>query len=747
MKGLILAAPLRAALLSFVLGLAACGGSGSDGPPPIDTDNDGIADATDPDDDNDGVNDVSDAFPLDASESVDTDGDGTGNNADTDDDGDGVDDTTDAFPLDSTESVDTDSDGTGDNADTDDDNDGVDDNADAFPLDANESVDTDGDGTGNNADTDDDGDGVDDSADAFPLDASETSDSDNDGVGDNSDTFPNDPNESADFDSDGIGDNADADDDNDGVDDSADAFPRDPNETADTDGDGTGNNADPDDDNDGIADSDDAFPLDDTESVDSDGDGIGNNADPDDDNDGVADVDDDFPLNAARSKPIESPFRDANGDLDLPNTSAANQLLWIIDQLAASTTSAQDINDRFDPATLAGLPVAQWQAFFDSLRSVIPNGTVQEIITMTPTNVRVMMGNANDPASGQFMVLRTDLSSGLITSFGANGFPLNGSNTAAADQNLTFATAADKLETIAEDVGVLVARIDENNQCQPIFERNADDVLATASIFKVWTMGAIAQAIEDGVIGADQMVEIIDDNLVLGGTINNDVGTMVSVTDLAALMLGISDNTATEHLFRLAGRDRNEAALDQFNHMNQAAMEPFLSMNEGFHLYFTVPEVDAVTYVNASEQAQRDFVDNTLTPLGPVTQFNRANLSVLVSGLWQASPKDVCGVIAGLRQFSDVSEGFEITDQAYGAESFLVNLRNQWERVWFKGGSLDDGFGLRVLTYGWLVETDSRGAFVIVAMGNNDSGGNARIDQSAFSSVASRIMDIVNAEN
>ncbi|MBK8676823.1 MAG: FG-GAP repeat protein [Cellvibrionales bacterium] len=48
----------------------------------IDTDGDSFGDACDVDDDNDGVADVSDAFPLDSSESVDTDGDGIGDNSD-----------------------------------------------------------------------------------------------------------------------------------------------------------------------------------------------------------------------------------------------------------------------------------------------------------------------------------------------------------------------------------------------------------------------------------------------------------------------------------------------------------------------------------------------------------------------------------------------------------------------------------------------------------------------------------------
>ncbi|MDC1329868.1 thrombospondin type 3 repeat-containing protein, partial [Pseudomonadales bacterium] len=159
----------------------------------------------DTDDDNDGVEDVDDAFPLDAAESIDTDADGTGNNADTDDDNDGVADSADAFPLDATETLDTDSDGTGNNADTDDDNDGVLDEADAFPLDSTETLDTDADGVGDNSD-------------AFPNDAEESIDTDGDQVGDNADNCPNLSNaDQLDTDSDGLGDVCDGDADGDGI--------------------------------------------------------------------------------------------------------------------------------------------------------------------------------------------------------------------------------------------------------------------------------------------------------------------------------------------------------------------------------------------------------------------------------------------------------------------------------------------------------------------------------------------------
>ena len=135
-----------------------------------DSDNDGIADDTDPDDDNDGTPDTSDDFPLDPNEDMDTDGDGIGDNADTDDDDDGWTDVIEIVigtdPLDnSSVPSDIDNDGIADPLDSDMDDDGHTNTNDAFPEDNTEWNDTDGDGIGDNSDTfiiDFDNDGYDD---------------------------------------------------------------------------------------------------------------------------------------------------------------------------------------------------------------------------------------------------------------------------------------------------------------------------------------------------------------------------------------------------------------------------------------------------------------------------------------------------------------------------------------------------------------------------------------------------------
>ena len=93
----------------------------------LDTDEDSLGNACDPDDDNDGVSDSDDTFPLDATETEDTDSDGIGNNTDEDDDGDGVSDideeTAGSNPL----VIDTD-------------NDGILDGEDIWPTDSSKSI-------------------------------------------------------------------------------------------------------------------------------------------------------------------------------------------------------------------------------------------------------------------------------------------------------------------------------------------------------------------------------------------------------------------------------------------------------------------------------------------------------------------------------------------------------------------------------------------------------------------------------
>ena len=303
---------------------------------------------------------------------------------------------------------------------------------------------------------------------------------------------------------------------------------------------------------------------------------------------------------------------------------------------------------------------------------------------------------------------------------------------------------------MSENSSLLIARIDNNNACVPIFSRNQDISRAIASVFKIWVLGAVALAVEDGSIASvsNTLPLIADDISPVGATINEEpLGTQFSITDLAALMMGVSDNTATDHLFNFVGRPANEEILDDFNFSNTSVIEPFLTTNEAFHLFFTRPLSEALSYASGSETFQRNYLNNTLDPLGPVTTIPFSNRETLLTTTWQANTMDICNAIAGLRKFNDLTDAFNLIDQAYGANAGIFNLRNNWERVWFKGGSLFDTTGQRSLSGSWLLESDDRGAFVVVSLNTNDSINLSPIDSGTIFSVLSRVMEIIDENN
>ena len=438
---------------------------------------------------------------------------------------------------------------------------------------------------------------------------------------------------------------------------------------------------------------------------------------------------------------VEPQFGDRVNGFDLPAGPTTSQLGWVVQQLSEADTSEADINAHFHPGFLASVPAANLRNFFQTLRDTYPNGEIIDVVSVTPVRVVVAIQSPGAVSPKGFLQLGADYTgSNRITFFSVASF---GNLQYVEDQSLDMAQSADKFASLSSDPGLLVARVNLSGKCEVIEARNATTPRATASIFKTWVLGGVAQAVADGSAGLDDAIPLVASEIAPGGTINNeDIGDPFSLLDLAILMLGISDNTATDLLHQWVGREIIEGYIAASGNAHPELLTPILSINEQFHLFFSFPLATSQGYVNGSESFQRDFLETQIVPKGPVTSYPYGNEALFIDGSWQASPMDVCSNLATLRLQTPPGDAFTLVDKAMGASAAQPGIRDAWDRVWYKGGNLESGVnGQLVLTHAWLLERRGEAPYVLVAMSNKQAGG---IDVFKVQSITNRMLELLS---
>ena len=434
----------------------------------------------------------------------------------------------------------------------------------------------------------------------------------------------------------------------------------------------------------------------------------------------------------------------------LPPTS--EKLQWFLDQLVpGEPITDAEIMENFAPSWLSSINVQETRDFLLSVRSSYPSGQVTDRIMLTPMQFTgLVTGSTGNVAFVSFGSKFADpgINQLSVSSFGTGQATVVRSE----HQGLDLDQAADEFLTMSSQPALLVGRIDSSDQCVVVEGRNESAARATASIFKIWVLGGVAGAVESGMASIRQIVPRIDSEEAPGGPVANEPdNTPFTVMELAELMLGISDNTATDLLHELVGRDALNPVPAAFGHAQPGLLTPFLNISETFHLLFSVPFAEANAYLNGSENSQADYVTDTLEPLGSYAAngggFNNADLTTTVT--WRASPLDVCNAFARHRTWTVGSDEALVVERALGAGVAQPNLRNEWDRIWYKGGNLivesdpgNPGFEQVVLTHAWMLENEGSDPWVVVALSN---GPTDDIDGFDVQSITGRIFEILAA--
>ncbi len=136
------------------------------------------------------------------------------------------------------------------------------------------------------------------------------------------------------------------------------------------------------------------------------------------------------------------------------------------------------------------------------------------------------------------------------------------------------------------------AKVDDGH-CERVAGTNAGVSLPLASIFKLYVLYAVADAVKAGTVSWDDELVVTAKAKAVGssGLDKLPEGAHVSVRTAAEKMIATSDNMATDLLIGKVGNQAVEKALAATGHHDPASMTPFPTMHELFSIGWGQPDL------------------------------------------------------------------------------------------------------------------------------------------------------------
>jgi beta-lactamase class A len=239
-----------------------------------------------------------------------------------------------------------------------------------------------------------------------------------------------------------------------------------------------------------------------------------------------------------------------------------------------------------------------------------------------------------------------------------------------------------------------VSRVTDG-KCELVAGTNTDLSLPLASIFKLYVLLAVAEAVNAGTVDWNDQLTITAQDKAVGsaGLQALPPGAQVSVRNAAQQMISASDNMATDLLIQRLGPGAVERALVAAAHHDPASMTPFPTTHELFSVGWGEPDLRA-QWKSASRQDRAQLLQQTNSrPYQP--DPNRTHTPASPDGVeWYGSAADICRVHAAL-QAAAVGKAAPVK-QILSAIPGIDLDRSKWPYIGAKGGNLPGD-----LTFSW----------------------------------------------
>ncbi|MDT5273154.1 MAG: hypothetical protein QOG95_86 [Mycobacterium sp.] len=232
-----------------------------------------------------------------------------------------------------------------------------------------------------------------------------------------------------------------------------------------------------------------------------------------------------------------------------------------------------------------------------------------------------------------------------------------------------------------------------DGQCDRVAGTNTTQSLPLASIFKLYVLYAVADAVKADTVSWDDQLTVTDKGKAVGSGMELPVGAHISVHTAAEKMIATSDNMATDMLIGKVGTQAVESALANAGHHDPAAMTPFPTMYELFSVAWGQPDMRE-QWKQATPQARAQLLQqansHTYQP-----DWRRAHVPASEYGAeWYGSAEDICRVHVAL-QAGAVGKAAPV-NQILAASPGVDLDRGEWPYIGAKAGGLPGD-----LTFSW----------------------------------------------
>ncbi|WP_228511704.1 serine hydrolase [Clavibacter sp. VKM Ac-2872] len=366
----------------------------------------------------------------------------------------------------------------------------------------------------------------------------------------------------------------------------------------------------------------------------------------------------------------------------LPGSPVGQQAQWLLDTVnAEDAVPVQETGERLAQVMLDAAPAEDVAAVLEQVRAGRPwTATAHE--EQGPQSVTTIASEAAGTFDMQVAVDDAGLIQGLFF----------GEPEGDREPATSWAELEEQAAALGGDVSLTVTRASDGQLGERVLEVLPDGVRSTdarpiGSVFKLYVLGALVQAVEEGRIGWDDPLTVTDDvrSLPSGELQDAPTGTVVSVREAAGKMIAISDNTATDMVIQAVGRERVEAALADLGHSDPPRNVPLMTTRDLFRIGWQDDGALRDAWADGDAAERRALLDGL--PGGaldvPVTAVTDV---VWTEGAdWFATPDDIARAHLRLDELAATPAGEPV--RGILAANPGLPEPERFEHVAFKGGS------------------------------------------------------------